>query len=261
MSKINPNIKKAKTIPSEFYYSEKKFQEIKELLFAKQWQFICDTTKLQNHGDAFPYSFIEDFIEDPLILVNDNGEIKSMSNVCTHRGNILIEESCNIKRGIIEYEDRKNSINDLQYKFKNGLEAEGGKKVIEDIYLVNNPNNFYLTGSVLAAFIVAPLITDILEIFDWFSGEEEESDDPFYDADEEEESRNKRDKNIKKLGRYTFLPGVSIIAIGYFGSKIKIAQKEKIINDDDLVMPNLLEFFKKNEINMAIKIYNNRIKI
>ena len=101
MSKINPNIKKARTIPSEFYYSEKKFQEIKELLFAKQWQFICDTTKLQNHGDAFPYSFIEDFIEDPFILVNDNGEIKSMSNVCTHRGNILIEESCNIKRGIM----------------------------------------------------------------------------------------------------------------------------------------------------------------
>ena len=167
----------------------------------------------------------------------------------------------NIKRGIREYENRKNSINDLQYKFNNGSEAEGGKKIIEDIYLVNNPNNFYLTGSVLAAFIFAPLITDISEIFDWFSGEEKESDDPFYDADEEEESRNKRDKNIKKLGRYTFLPGVSIIAIGYFGTKIKIAQKEKIINDDDLVMPNLFEFFKKNEINMAIKIYNDRIRI
>ena len=49
--------------------------------------------------------------------------------------------------------------------------------------------------------------------------------------------------------------------IGYFGSKIKIAQKEKIINNDDLVMPNLLEFFKKNEIDLVIKIYNNRIKI
>ena len=60
---------------------------------------------------------------------------------------------------------------------------------------------------------------------------------------------------------FIFLPGASIIAIGYFGSKIKIAQKEKIINDDDLVIPNLIEFFKKNEINMAIKIYNNRIKI
>ncbi len=167
----------------------------------------------------------------------------------------------NIKRGIRKYEDRKISINELQYKFDNGSEVEGGKKIIEDIYLVDNPNNFYLAGSVLAAFIVAPLITDISEIFDWFNGEEGESDDPFYDADEEEESRNKRDENIKKLGRYTFLPGVSIIAIGYFGSKIKIAQKEKIINNDDLVMPNLFEFFKKNEIDMAIKIYNKRITI
>ena len=183
--------------------------------------------------------------------------IMNLKEVITKEGSLYK----NIKRGIREYEDRKNSINDLQYKFNNGSEAEGGKKIIEDIYLVNNPNNFYLTGSVLAAFIFAPLITDISEIFDWFSGEEKESDDPFYDADEEEESRNKRDKNIKKLGRYTFLPGVSIIAIGYFGTKIKIAQKEKIINDDDLVMPNLFEFFKKNEINMAIKIYNNRIRI
>ena len=167
----------------------------------------------------------------------------------------------NIKRGIRKYEDRKISINELQYKFDNGSEVEGGKKIIEDIYLIDNPNNFYLTGSVLAAFIVAPLITDISEIFGWFNGEEGESDDPFYDADEEEESRNKRDENIKKLGRYTFLPGVSIIAIGYFGSKIKIAQKEKIINNNDLVMPNLFEFFKKNEIDMAIKIYNKRITI
>ena len=74
---------------------------MKELLFVKQWQFICDTTKLKHPGDAFPYTFIDGFIEDPLILVNDNGDIKSMSNVCTHRGNILIEEPRNIKRGIM----------------------------------------------------------------------------------------------------------------------------------------------------------------
>ena len=167
----------------------------------------------------------------------------------------------NIKRGIRKYEDKKNSINDLKYKFDNGLKAEGGKKIIEDIYLVNNPNNFYLVGGVLAALIVAPLITDISEIFNWFNGEEEESDDPFYDADEEEERQNKRDENIKQLGRYTFLPGISIIATGYIGSKIRIAQKEMIVNNEDLIMPKLLEFFKKNEIDMAIKIYNKRINI
>ena len=59
-------------------------------------------------------------------------------------------------------------------------------------------------GSVLSAFIIAPLIKDVSDIFDWISGEEDESDDPFYDADEEEEGQNKRDENIKQLGRYTF---------------------------------------------------------
>ena len=34
-----------------------------------------------------------------------------------------------------------------------------------------------------------------------------------------------------------------------------------IVNNEDLIMPKLLEFFKKNEIDMAIKIYNKRIKI
>ena len=113
----------------------------------------------------------------------------------------------------------------------------------------------------LSALIIAPLISDVSDIFDWISGEEDESDDPFYDADEEEERQNKRDENIKQLGRYTFLPGISIIATGYLGSKIRIAQKEMIVNNEDLIMPKLFEFFKKNEIDVAIKIYNKRIKI
>ena len=39
----------------------------------------------------------------------------------------------NIKKGIRKYEDTKISINELQYKFDNGSEAEGGKKIIESI--------------------------------------------------------------------------------------------------------------------------------
>ena len=167
----------------------------------------------------------------------------------------------NIKRGIRKYEEKKESISALKYKYNTGIKAENGIKINEEVYLVNNPNNFYFAGSVLAALIIAPLISDVSDIFDWISGEEDENDDPFYDADEEEERQNKRDENIKQIGRYTFFPGLAIIAIGYYGSKITLAQKEKIINEDDLIMPKLFEFFKMNEIDMAIKIYNSKIKI
>ncbi|MBE37609.1 MAG: choline monooxygenase [Flavobacteriales bacterium] len=108
MSLVNPNIKKSKTIPSSFYYSIEQFNKTKENLFPKYWQFVCDQNQLNKHGDAFPYDFIENFIEEPLVLVNNHGTINSMSNVCTHRGNILVEEPTNLNGGIIcRYHGRK----------------------------------------------------------------------------------------------------------------------------------------------------------
>ena len=59
---LNKNIKKAKTLPSEFYYSREKFDDLKEKVFAKNWQFICDTSKLTKEGDAIPYDFIKGYL-------------------------------------------------------------------------------------------------------------------------------------------------------------------------------------------------------
>ena len=95
MSLVNKNIKKSKTISSEFYYSKQKFEELKESLFAQNWQFICDTTNLSQHGNSVPYEFIKGYIDEPLLAINNNGVIKSLSNVCTHRGNILVENPSN----------------------------------------------------------------------------------------------------------------------------------------------------------------------
>ena len=75
MSSVNKNIKKSKTIESSFYYSQQKFEDIKESLFAQNWQFICDTKNLTQHGDSIPYEFIPGYIEEPLLLINDNGVI------------------------------------------------------------------------------------------------------------------------------------------------------------------------------------------
>ena len=113
MSLVNPNIKKSKTIPSKFYYSKKKFEELKELIFHKHWQFICDKSQLKKNGDAFPYSFIEDFIEEPLLLINDNNNIRSMTNVCTHRGNILCTRKSNNNSIQCKYHGRTFDLNGI----------------------------------------------------------------------------------------------------------------------------------------------------
>jgi|TARA_Y100000994_G_scaffold231460_1_gene217903 choline monooxygenase len=108
VSTVNLNINKSKTIPSEYYYSKKKFEIIKNRIFNTHWQLICDEKQLQNHGDVFPYIFMDNFIEEPLLLINNNNKIYSLTNVCTHRGNILVENKCNVKNGIrCRYHGRK----------------------------------------------------------------------------------------------------------------------------------------------------------
>ena len=131
MPLINQNIKFSKTIPSRFYYSNKIFEQLKENLFFKNWQLICDITHLSNKGDCFPYDFVEGYIKEPLLLINDNGAIKSMTNVCTHRGNILVEKACNIKKEIIcRYHGRTfNTCGKFKFmpKFENVEKDESGK--------------------------------------------------------------------------------------------------------------------------------------
>ena len=66
--------------------------------------------------------------------------------------------------------------------------------------------------------------------------------------------------NILKIFPYRVRINTGRLIFRYFISPLT-DNKKRIENNLNLVMPNLLEFFKKNEINMAIKIYNNKIKI
>ena len=77
---LNKNIKQAKTIPSSFYYSRGKFEDLKEKVFAKNWQFICDTSKLTKEGDALPYDFVEGYLQEPLLLINTKNKIQSFTS-------------------------------------------------------------------------------------------------------------------------------------------------------------------------------------
>ncbi len=110
---IDPNIKKAKTIPSELYYCNNILEHIKEKIFIKNWQFICDIGQLNKQNNAYPYNFLDGFIDEPLLLTkNNNDNICSMSNVCTHRGNILIDSPCNLTQGIAcKYHGRRFDVN------------------------------------------------------------------------------------------------------------------------------------------------------
>ena len=90
---IDKDITKAETLPAEFYRSREVFDVAKEKVFAKSWQFIGDTNLLPFEKYAYPFWFMEHFIDEPCVLVKqEDAQIACLSNVCTHRGNIVVHQ-------------------------------------------------------------------------------------------------------------------------------------------------------------------------
>lgn len=108
---VHEDITKASTIDKSVYLDNVIFEKIKNKIFPKTWQFAGSKTQLENYGDCLPFEFVEDFIKEPMLLVKDKEKIKCLSNVCTHRGNLLITEACNSKNSITcKYHGRKFDI-------------------------------------------------------------------------------------------------------------------------------------------------------
>lgn len=119
---VHEDIRKASTIPSEFYTSEDYFQSSKEKIFARTWHFLGDTDELKLSGQLIPHTLLPGFMDEPLLLVRDkDDQMHCMSNVCTHRGNILIESPCMESQIRCRYHGRRF---DLNGKFKQMPEFE-----------------------------------------------------------------------------------------------------------------------------------------
>ena len=104
---IDTNIARAKTLDTDFYTSAAHFEASKEKIFAGSWQLITDTDSLGDGGSAYPFTMLEGFLNEPLLLTKDaSGELHCMPNVCTHRGNLLVYEPCKVSNIRCRYHGR-----------------------------------------------------------------------------------------------------------------------------------------------------------
>jgi choline monooxygenase len=92
---IDANIAKAKTLATEFYTSWEHFNIAREKIFFPSWQFIGSKELVKFAGDVEPFTLLEKYLDEPLVLTHDKtGKISCLSNVCTHRGNIIAYKAC-----------------------------------------------------------------------------------------------------------------------------------------------------------------------
>ena len=110
--RVDKDIKKAETLPSKFYMDQSIFDLVKEKIFSKSWHWIGHENLVKEPNSIHPITLMENFLDEPILLTKDNnGVISCLSNVCTHRGNILALNSIKAKKLVCMYHGRRfNSI-------------------------------------------------------------------------------------------------------------------------------------------------------
>ena len=116
---IEADIRAARTLPSEFYTDEQYFELSKERIFARTWQFVGRAEEVET---LKPVNLLPGFLDEPLLLAKNGDALSCLSNVCTHRGKILIEEPCKASLIRCGYHGRRFS---LEGKFLSMPEFEG----------------------------------------------------------------------------------------------------------------------------------------
>ena len=116
---IDPDIKRALTLSAEFYTDGDLFESSKEKIFARTWQFLGGPETVEN---LTPVTLLPEFLDEPLLLVKNEGTAHCLSNVCTHRGKVLVETPCTANLIRCDYHGRRFS---LDGKFLSMPEFEG----------------------------------------------------------------------------------------------------------------------------------------
>ena len=105
---VHPDIAQARTLATGFYTSAEHFEAAKEKLFAPSWQYVGHVDQLPENGSALPCTLLENYLDEPLVLVKDgSGKTRCLSNVCTHRGNILVNVPCRADKLRCRYHGRQ----------------------------------------------------------------------------------------------------------------------------------------------------------
>ncbi len=105
---VDADITQASTIATSFYRDAAAYALTRERVFARSWQWIGDLADVAQSGSLSPREMLRGCLDEPLLLARDAaGELRCLSNVCTHRGNLLVKAPCRAEQIRCNYHSRR----------------------------------------------------------------------------------------------------------------------------------------------------------
>lgn len=105
---VSEAIEDASTLPASWVREPAAFERIREAVLARTWHVTDETSSGELEPEnVLPFTFLEGSLDEPLLRTRGaDGARSLLSNVCTHRGNLLVQEACAAKSIRCRYHGR-----------------------------------------------------------------------------------------------------------------------------------------------------------
>ena len=105
---IDADITRAATLPGWFYRDPAVVETLRERVFARAWHFLGGAELVKVAGEVHPTTLLEGMLDEPILLTRDDADrLHCLSNVCTHRGNLVCEHPGHVRSLRCRYHGRR----------------------------------------------------------------------------------------------------------------------------------------------------------
>ena len=94
---LNPDVTRAETLPAAAYRDSIWFERQVERVFPCTWHGYPSPELPQQARQLLPWTLLPGALDEPLLWArSEAGQLRLLSNVCTHRGYVLVEQACSL---------------------------------------------------------------------------------------------------------------------------------------------------------------------
>ncbi len=120
---LDPDVRSARTLDKSFYLDDAAWALARERVFVRSWQWLGPQAAVHEAGSVAPVELLPGLLDEPLLLVRDEaGTLRALSNVCTHRGMRLVEQPGRLKEIRCGYHSRRFTLQG-RMRFMPGFEG------------------------------------------------------------------------------------------------------------------------------------------
>jgi len=131
---IDPAIARSHTLPGWVYSDPGVYETAKDRVFARTWQLVGEPERLKAPGHVLPTILLEGCLDEPLVLVRgDDGVLRCLSNVCTHRGALVVEGEGHQRQLRCRYHGRRFGLDGCLLSMPEFDDVEGFPSAEDDL--------------------------------------------------------------------------------------------------------------------------------